>query len=74
MVMHARVVRQYPARADKTEAIHVGALEILPVFHAASCFMCFFRVACSDLVRIAASKTDNRLSLLADNKSFIACR
>jgi hypothetical protein len=74
MVMHARVMRQYPARADETEAIDVGALEVFPVFHAASCFMCLFCVACSNFVWIASSKTDNWLSLLANNKSFIACR
>ena len=69
-MMYARIVRQHPTRADETEAIDVGALKVLPVFHATSCFMCLFGVAGSDLVRIAAGEEASRLSLLADNEIF----
>jgi hypothetical protein len=65
VMVHTGVMRKHTARANESKAINVGALQIFPIFHAASCFMRFLCVTCSNLVRIAARK--NRLSLLADN-------
>jgi hypothetical protein len=49
-------------RACSSIRVCIGLSAVYAAFHTTSCFMCFFRIACSDLVRIAASKTDIRLS------------